>query len=64
MPSGVRLLTADQERWVLSQAELRDRLSDKAIAKQLGLTVRQVQTLLARLRRKESEKKCTFAESY
>jgi transcription initiation factor IIE alpha subunit len=50
MTSGIRVTTAEQDKLLLQAAEQRRELSDKALARRLGLTPRQVAMRLYRLR--------------
>ena len=52
MARGIRILTDEEELQLLAQADLRARLSDKALARQWGLSTRQVRDILHRARRK------------
>ena len=66
MPSGTRLLNQTEEEALLAEVDLRERLTDKALARRYRLTLRQIQTLVLRLRRRreqQSENKCTFLGS-
>ncbi len=48
-------LTPEQKIWLLEQADQRDRLTDKALAAQLGVSVQTVNSILAKLRKARRE---------
>jgi hypothetical protein len=50
MSRGRRLLTDEQERSLVARACLRDTLTDKALAREFGITERGVRAILNRCR--------------